>query len=156
MSNIKYIEDDLFTAKGFLGHACNCQGVWGSGVAKQFKERFFTEYLIYNAYSRLLYSHSEPEIGIFDEDSQALGTTFIVNRIVCLFTSLNYGDKVDAPEKILENTKNALTDLNLFGVVKELNIPKINSGLFKVPWEETEKILLQFPEIQFNVYTGKN
>ncbi len=32
------------------------------------------------------------------------------------------------------------------------HLPKINSGLFKVPWEETEKILLEFPEVKWNVY----
>jgi predicted NUDIX family NTP pyrophosphohydrolase len=38
-------------------------------------------------------------------------------------------------------------------VIREIHMPKINSGLFKVPWEQTETVLKQFPEITFYVYS---
>lgn len=143
---IKYIKDDLFNAPGtqLLCHACNCQGVWGSGIAKEFKERFFTEYLMYNVYSRLLFQPPEPEINV-NAGSQAIGSALILNRVGCLFTSFDYGKNVDSPEEILENTKTAFKEL-LKNTTMDLAMPKINSGLFKVPWKETEKVILEVLE----------
>ena len=42
MGGIEYFRGSLFddTKADTFGHACNCQNVWGAGVAKQFQERF--------------------------------------------------------------------------------------------------------------------
>lgn len=119
-----------------IGHACNAQGVWGSGIAKEFKLRFPEVFKKYNEYCK--------------NDSK-VGTTLIIEdlnyKIVNMITSENYGNLVDKPETILENTKKCLNELKHY--VKEHNIKtvysnKFNSGLFKVPWEKTEQLILQF------------
>ena len=46
---VKIVEGDIFESDaGFIVHQVNCQGVMGSGVAKQVKDRFplvFEEYM---------------------------------------------------------------------------------------------------------------
>lgn len=127
---LHYINDDLFNAPStqLLVHACNCQGVWGSGIAKEFKRRFPNEFVLYNTWTCV---------------SGYVGTSLIINRIGCLFTSKDFGLFIDPPEFILANTEEAMKDL-LNKTTMDLAMPKINSGLFKVPWEDTEKILKQF------------
>jgi ADP-ribose 1''-phosphate phosphatase len=129
---VKTRKGDLFTApKGsYLAHACNCQGVWGSGVAKEFKLRFPASFLEYEAKCKS--GATRGDILICKEENG--------HHVVCLFTSLNYGERVDPPELIIESTVKALKSLP-----KDIKIhmPLINSGFFKVPWEETEKILLE-------------
>lgn len=74
--------------------------------------------------------------------------------IACLITSDGYGKKVDPPAEILANTAKALDAFK--AMVREFNadlasqgLPaagaiwtvEMNSGLFKVPWEQTRAIL---------------
>ncbi|KAI3404898.2 hypothetical protein KGF56_002314 [Candida oxycetoniae] len=80
-----------------------------------------------------------------------LGTALLVEEsgtsIACLFTS----DFTQTPHQIVKHTENALRDLfNQVGHCK-VNIPKINSGIFNVPWELTEAVLIN-SELEFNVY----
>lgn len=139
---ITYVQGDLFNAppSQLLVHACNCQGVWGSGVAAQFKKYRPIEFTLYKRFSELL-------------GRNALGQALIINDVGCLFTSFNYGLNVDPPELILKNTEIALITL-LDHTTMDIAMPKINSGLFKVPWEDTEKILNKFDH-NFFVYTGE-
>lgn len=147
MSNITTIKGSLFDApKGsIIIHACNCQGMWGSGIAKEFANRFPGAYRQYRD-------------ACFTDKQFLLGSALLLDDmcsdhlIGCLFTSNGYGPNVDSKESILENTKLAIEDL-IF--LNEYNLPmhmcKINSGLFKVPWEETEKVLKEF-DAEFTVY----
>lgn len=80
------------------------------------------------------------------------GGSLILNNVGCLFTSKDYGTKVDPPQEIIENTKWAIKDL-LTKTTMKIAMPKINSGLFKVPWEETEAVLNKFDR-DFYVFTG--
>lgn len=139
---IHYINDSLFASPNnrLLIHSCNAQGVWGSGIAKQFKELYPLEYGIYNYYCETTHL------------SKLLGSCLIVNKVGCLITSSGYGYNVDIPATILFNTKKALADL-ISKTTMEISMPKINSGLFKVPWEETESILKTFNR-EFYVYEG--
>lgn len=125
---IEYHTGSLFDVQsGYLGHACNCRGVWGSGIAVDFK-RLFPE-------AFLAYSNRCQEFG-----RHLAGSAFIAGRVVCLFTSDGYGANVDTPAKIVEQTAWAVEQLEKAGLT-EINIPKINSGRFNVPWELTEKVL---------------
>ena len=55
--NIIYKKGDLLTTDAdIIVHGCNCQGVMGSGVAKQIKEKFPNAYTIYK--------QREEEIGL--------------------------------------------------------------------------------------------
>lgn len=118
-----------------LVHAVNAQGIWGSGIAKQFAAKFPQSYEMY-------------KLGCQDEDATGLGIILPDEagyRIGCLFTSTNYGDKKDSPETILKNTRSALEMMfsTFFQREEEIHSCKFNSGLFNVPWEETEKILVE-------------
>lgn len=130
-----YYKDDLFNQKiqppYVLAHACNCKGVWGSGVAKTFHEKFPKAYEVYKDYCTKNGSNSLGRCLLIDNDNIS---------IACLFTSDGYGQYVDSPEKILHHTDLAIKDL-FRQTSKIINMPKINSGLFKVPWEDTEKVI---------------
>lgn len=140
---IIYLKQDLFAApKGsLLAHACNCKGVWGSGVAVGFKEHCPEAYKQYNQYCT--------EGSEFDD---ILGSCLLIEnpkddfRVGCLMTSDNYGFLRDTNEEILKATETAFRALLLKCSrkgIKEIWIPKINSGLFAVPWESTYEVILK-------------
>jgi ADP-ribose 1''-phosphate phosphatase len=139
---IKYIKGDLFQApKGsVLLHSCNCQGVWGSGVAAAFFNKFPQAYKVYKEYCTF-YNPIGTSLSIQDKDY----------TIGCLFTSKDYGQNKDSVDQILKNTEKAIKDLLLSSEVNEFHLPKINSGLFGVPWEKTEEVLNTF-DATFIVY----
>lgn len=135
MGNIVYKTGDMFMTEvknPIFTHACNAMGVWGSGVAAQFATECFDEYKVYQA----MCARNGPIAGY--------GYT-IMSRVGVLVTSVKYGSKDRDPvDKILANTASALPDL--FLAMKSMPnhtivSPKINSGLFGVPWEETEKLI---------------
>lgn len=132
---LQTVKMNLFDApkNTMLVHACNAHGVWGSGIATEFKTRFPKAFLRYKGYCA--------------SEEKPLGKTFIVQdndyEIGCLITSKDYGKKVDSRERI---TKSTILSLGkLFEVLKPYPIPvysnKFNSGLFNVPWEITFEIL---------------
>ena len=74
--------------------------------------------------------------------------------IASLITSLDYGKNADEPVLILENTrkafqslKNQISQINAdnatqgIDLIDEVWAVRLNSGLFKVPWEKTKAIL---------------
>ncbi len=153
--SLKYLKQDLFTApKGaLLAHACNCQGVWGSGVAVGFREHCPEAYKQYNQYCI--------ESLEFDD---VLGSCLLIEnpkddfKVGCLMTSNNFGFLRDTNEEILKATETAFKALLLKcsrKKITEIWIPKINSGLFAVPWEKTEEVLLEclknYPDIKVSV-----
>lgn len=147
---------DLFDApKGaILAHACNCQGVWGGGIAKVFRNKYPLDYAYYNE-------------ACIQKGRYLLGKTLILNQsdrlIGCLFTSYSIGENVDSIPQILHNTRLAILDLyeqaSLLKI-SDIYSNKFNSGLFKVPWYKSEDILLEisciYPEINWTVTTIDN
>lgn len=140
MGSIIYKKMSLFDAEpgSVLVHACNTRGVWGSGIAKVFKEKFPTAYSHYNKYCK---------------DFGLIGTAPIFEEgdysVVCLLTSSGYADTLDSKDKIIVNTTLALNNFcsnehwRYYGK-RPVYSNKFNSGLFNVPWEETERILKVF------------
>lgn len=124
---------DLAPKGAYLLHACNCQGVWGSGIARQFRDKYPRDYLEYMEYCD---KGIEP------------GSTFITkNRIICLFTSDGYGKNVSSKEVILYNTDKCLHELEtMLKLNSVIYSPKINSGLFETPWKDTKKLINDFLE----------
>ncbi|EGW31956.1 ADP-ribose 1''-phosphate phosphatase [Spathaspora passalidarum NRRL Y-27907] len=156
---IKYIKGDLFSHKSIdisksviLAHACNTHGAWGGGIAAVFGRQFPTAN---TKYSNYCHTHSN-----------LLGTTLLIpandnNKIfiACLFTS----DFSQTPTEIVEYTDKALEDLSKQLASSDLdfetdqdhpiiNMPKINAGIFGVPWELTEGALMKHTSLNFNVY----
>ena len=136
------IKGDLFELAPkhtYLAHACNCQGVWGGGVAKEFKKRYPEAFEIYNQICTGL------------DTCDVIGTARVLNvdGIIAMFTSIGYGDRKDPPEVILANTEKALKDLaGKMPLGCHIASPKINSGLFGVPWDETEKLILRMLKVR--------
>ncbi len=165
-----------------LAHACNCLGVWGGGIAFAFKQRFMSSYKLYHEYcanfstdpSQLLGTALLLPVSFKDRDYiEGVSEKLL---IVCLFTSI-MGQ--ETPNEIAENTRKALLDLRkqLFDLdlisndtarsmlksyrqksndktdnIPTVNMPKINAGIFGVPWNLTEDALKK-TLMQFKVYT---
>lgn len=151
---INYLKGDLFshTAKKsiVLAHACNPHGSWGGGIAAQFKKRYPEAYKKYA-------NHCET-------NSSLLGSSFLIRDektyIACLFTS----DFSTDPATIVKYTKSSMESLaeqlkSLDDIETDgsgnpvVNMPTINSGIFNVPWKDTEAVLNQLTDISVNVYT---
>ncbi|KAI4952064.1 ADP-ribose 1''-phosphate phosphatase [Alternaria rosae] len=145
--SLTYHIGDIFDAppQTLLVHACNTQGVWGSGIAKAFKDDYPKAHTIYRDFctkEHLLKSRPVPTgiallIPPVDGEKQ--------HWIGCLFTSSKYGKAKDKSDVIVENTKPAME--MLFELVKMadgievIRMCKINSGKFGVKWERTEDVL---------------
>lgn len=140
---IVYKKGSLFDApKGsLLLHAVNAKGVWGSGIAKQFHERFPESFNYYNMWCSLS-SNARGWVGRFGSAPEENGYT-----IGWFCTSSDYGDKKDSKDLVLDYTRKALENMfydekNWGLVLPPIHSCKFNAGLFGVPWEETEKVLL--------------
>lgn len=146
---IEYRKGSIFSAektvRTWFAHACNAQGVWGAGVARGFREKYQREFLTYQEFCQ---RHTDA--------NDAVGRGLLAGRIVCLITSGDYGPRHDGPDAILEATDVALREAMRIIGRGEIHMPKINSGLFEVPWEKTaaviENVMLSFPHIKVIVW----
>eukprot|EP00897_Mesotaenium_endlicherianum_P005423 jgi/Mesen1/4909/ME000245S03964 len=122
--------DQVPDDKTILVHACNCKGNWGAGIAKEFANRYSASY---EEYKKVCSSK---------EGVDLIGTYLNASGIGCLFTSIGYGRKRDPPDEILEFTKLAVEAmLAELAPTVTIHSPRINAGLFCVPWEETEEVI---------------
>ena len=139
----------LFDAPGesIIVHACNSMGVWGSGIAKPFKEKYPHSYLDYNKFCSTQNQCRGTACGRSDLSSFHDSENHWVGWIV---TSHNYGQYKDSPELIKIYTALALQELckKIYMAHPKDQHPsidvysnKFNSGLFAVPWEDSELIL---------------
>jgi ADP-ribose 1''-phosphate phosphatase len=128
---------NLFDAPelSILAHACNCRGSWGAGIALEFQKRFPKAHKTYQSACK-------------EVNGQMAGGAILTDLendhfVACLFTSNGYGKSVDPKDKILENTGHSVRLLLELSLNKGFPIysNKFNSGLFRVPWEETEAII---------------
>lgn len=142
---------DLFDApkEAMLVHACNCLGVWGSGIARIFRDKYSDAFSYYQA-------------TCWDKGKELLGRSIVTGdsgRLIgCLFTSYAFGDSVDSIDDILAATKTAILDMfehaRILGVT-DIYSNRFNSGLFGVPWHKSEAILLEisenYPDVNWTV-----
>ena len=136
-ANLIYRKGNLFEApEGVcLVQSCNTLGNWGAGIALEFKKRFPGTYRQQRSLcqgesnkSRLLgHAHLNHENGY---------------KIGSLFVSSGDGQGRSSQETILMKTASSVNQLCLEPGINELWIPLINAGLFKVPWELTEVVLI--------------
>ena len=141
---VKYITGDLFrhTAHSgkavVLAHACNTGGSWGGGIAAVFRTKF---------------PQANSEYSNFCHNNHnLLGKSLL----------LKADDFSESPERIASYTYESLKDLaeqlelipdvESNGDCKVVNMPKINAGIFGVPWELTEAELEKVKDLDFNVY----
>lgn len=159
MSNITYKQMSLFDAPkdSIIVHAVNCQGVWGSGIAKEFKTRYPDSFVQYALWCKE-HTTGEAKIACWPVREQ--------HHVSWIATSQNYGPLKDSVEQIKINTTIALEDLctqiySLWrGSVLTVDVysNRFNSGLFGVKWEDSELILKtvlkRYPEINWIVCEG--
>lgn len=162
------IQGDLFSHKPYNSgsisifvHSCNTQGSWGAGVATAFRTQFPSTYGVHQDYcsqyssTELLGTSQIIASNPRDPGHNTIGPTFVV----CLFTS----DFTTKPEDIIEYTDMAMRDFSIKLQIMEdnldrkgdrimINMPKINSGIFGVPWNKTEKVLAEYSQYEYNVY----
>lgn len=145
---ISYKKMSLFDAPegSILAHGCNAQGVWGSGIAAPFKDKYPRSWKEYNTFC-LENFKADPKYG-------AVGRTLITHQenkrfVGCLITSLSYGRDKDTPDDIIAQTYLALDEFFQDYLAagyngKPIYSNKFNSGMFKVDWARTEKVLQYF------------
>jgi ADP-ribose 1''-phosphate phosphatase len=145
MGSITYQKMSLFDAPegSILVHSCNAQGVWGSGIAAPFKEKYPRSWNAYNLYCIN---------ALIESKGGAIGTCLVPGRenkryVGCLITSFSYGSNRDSVDDIIAQTYLALNDFCTEGLDFDktpVYSNKFNSGMFKVPWTETERVLRYF------------
>lgn len=147
---MKYVKGDLLklapTGSAIL-HSCNCQGIWGAGIALSLRRH---SEVAFRDYERICKSN-RPEY-LLGKVCISRSTDY---TIISAFVSNRYGSGKDPKELILHHTAMAFKDLAGMLDPKELHMPKINSGLFGVPWESTEVLIHEFLErkgIEVTVY----
>lgn len=162
---IIYKKGDLFTEpdlnKKIIVHACNGKGVWGRGFALTCKEKFPILYKDYQKSIDWRQSFVDKAVKEFPFPKHFGGEAPLIydgnQTMRCLITSHEYiKEKLDTKQQILENTRKALVYLVKNHKDSYIYVsPKFNSGLFGVPWEETEAILkevLEGTDIEWIVY----
>lgn len=129
---LKTVKSDLFyfARPTYFAHACNCYGSWGAGIARKFRDRYPESY---TRYQEMCEKGVEP------------GSALITNeRIICLFTSKGFKEKVSTPAEIVQSTKESLEKLlKVLPRNAKVYSNKFNSGLFNVPWQMTEAVLME-------------
>lgn len=140
MTKLVIKKGDLFVPhyrRRVLAHACNAKGVWGSGIAAEFKTRYPWAFEAYEANCK---QNKKAVMGTAQLIDLQDGKT---DPVGCLFTSYDYGKKKDDVHTILRNTETAVEHLlqQVHPHSFEIHTPKINSGLFEVPWHETEAVI---------------
>lgn len=146
---VTYKKTSLFDApkETIIVHACNSQGVWGSGIAKPFKDNYPHSFTDYNKFCTIANKERGTACGRASLSSFHESESHWVGWIV---TSHDYGPKKDSPELIKIHTTMALMELckKIYlahpkedNPVIDVYSNKFNSGLFAVPWEDSELIL---------------
>lgn len=139
----------LFDApkESIIIHACNSQGVWGSGIAKAFYDNYPLSYQDYHKFCTIAVKERGTACG------RAQLSTFPEiepHWVGWIVTSHNYGAGKDLPDLIKINTTLALAELckKIYMAHpsedhKQIDVysNKFNSGLFAVKWEDSELIL---------------
>ncbi|EJS44595.1 poa1p [Saccharomyces arboricola H-6] len=175
MANITYIKGNILNATAYpriLIHSCNCNGSWGGGIAYQLALRYPKAE---NDYVEVCEKYGSDLLG----KCILLPSNENPNLLICcLFTSSFGGSSHGEKRSILDYTKQSLNKLKAFRAAGgktsinddiidtylgchmkhpigeyKLEMPQINSGIFGVPWEETEHVLEEFNgDMHFTVY----
>lgn len=142
---IEYRSGDLFTSDAeVLAHGCNCQGVMGAGIAKEFKDRYPGMFKEYN----LACKGRTFEPGSYMV-YEATSSKTILNLATQDYPGRNA--RLDLIEKSLTKALEAHPEL------KSIAMPRIGCGIGGLAWEEVERVLKRvakaYPLVTFYVYT---
>lgn len=154
-SSITLVEsiNDIFNAppNTLIIHACNTKGSWGGGIAKAFKGKYPAAFEVYKTHCQRNGGELVGQALLIPPHKEAGEEHFVG----CLFTSVSKGREADSPAKILSATGPAMRHLlrqvqehntsHPGEEMSEVRMCKINSGLFKVPWEKTKDVIQAIP-----------
>ncbi|WPH04540.1 Hypothetical protein R9X50_00743200 [Acrodontium crateriforme] len=146
---------DFFDApqNTLLVHACNCEGSWGAGIAKAFKQKYPKAYKEYANHCDELHHGLIGKAQLILPVDHEKNSKVPKHFIGCLYTSRGKGRRKDSATSILGASKPAMNDLLTKAKawnekaacdedkIKEVRMCKINSGLFAVPWDKTKAAL---------------
>jgi O-acetyl-ADP-ribose deacetylase (regulator of RNase III) len=128
---IIYVKGDLFSTKcKYIGHGCNAQGVMGSGVAKQVKEKYPKAYEKYMS----IFKQGKLRLGDYHLALTGKDDQYILNMI----TQENYGVTPGKRYVSYDAIDSIFSRLNDF---EEIAIPKIGAGLGGGDWKVIEAII---------------
>lgn len=138
---------DIFSAPAntLLIHACNTQGTWNAGIASAFKAHYPAAYSIYQGHCKK-WGESLLSSALLIPPPTTTSTAPDKRHFIgCLFTSAKRGKGKGSVNSILEATGPAMEDLmrqvKEDGRVGKVRMCKINSGLFRVPWQRTRAVI---------------
>ncbi|KAI0576037.1 appr-1-p processing protein [Pyrenophora tritici-repentis] len=154
--SLTYHTGPIFTAPPdtLLLHACNTHGVWGSGIALAFKQRYPLAYKIYNTFCISTHHPTSNPV--------PTGTALLIppvdrdhgHWVGCLFTSQGYGKKRDGADVITGNTApsvemalelvrrvNERVEKEGGEGIKEVRMCRVNSGKFGVEWGRSARVI---------------
>lgn len=127
---MKYTNNNLLNiTEGIIVHGCNAQGIMGSGVAKQLRQKYpeiFTDYILAKPYylGQVIISRVSP-------------TLLVVSAI----TQQYYGRDPNTIYVDYQAVGNAFLSLNNMFPGQTLHIPQIGAGLGNGDWERIESII---------------
>jgi len=132
---VKFVSGDLFTYPGLdaIAHGCNCAGVMGAGIAKEFKKRYPENFEYYrNACAN---------------NSFFIGSVRIFRNSDKYIINLGTQDRFINPAK-LEHIELALNNMIYIvsGIpenVKTIGLPRIGAGLGGLDWEDVKQVILE-------------
>ena len=126
---------NLLDAKGILVHGCNCQGVMGSGVALQIKQKWPTVFSHYQLHHR--------------SNSLFLGSAYFVNAEidVCVCNAITqkfYGREPGKVYVSYDAVRDAFNTVNMWALrygYETINFPLIGCGLAGGDWSVVSSII---------------
>lgn len=133
---------NLLDAKGVIVHGCNAQGVMGSGVAKQIKERWPGCYEAYREHLKRYKQLGIPLLGkvVFQPVPYGKADYFIANAITQEF----YGREKGKVYVDYEAIRDAFEHINYVAPrlgITTINFPKIGAGLGGGDWSIISQII---------------
>lgn len=153
-ANLLLVKGDLLASRHHfdaIGHGCNCQGVMGSGIAKNIKALYPEMFQSYR---------SRCQMGLFRPGDFFIYRTEVPKWVLNLATQDRYGHGGPhaSPEFIQQSLTKALGALQ--AVVKavpvKVGLPAIGAGLGGLSWEDTEPVYIEiaksFPEVTLVVF----
>lgn len=126
------VNGDLLDAKeDIIGHQCNCQGTWGSGIAKQIRNKYKGVYIQYAGYCK--YVRPEEILGHMQIWMGSDG-----KLVANIFGQLTYGRNKDEVYTDYNALKQGLISLKCFAANKKLTVAlpwRIGCGLANGDWD---------------------
>ncbi len=129
---VSYVKGDVFDQEvDAYAHGCNCQGVQGAGIAKQFRERFP---MVYRTYKSLC------DAGAFLPGQVYVAGTESGKVVYSLATQLEPG-----PHANLEAVYHSLLYMEYHArtlfPLKSIAVPLIGCGIGGLDWADVRKVM---------------